>query len=176
MSVRKPGAAIAFALLATAACSKPQTTRPTPAPAPTPVAAPAPPRETPAQVVEKLRANFRRVQFAFDDAQLTGEGQALLRENARILKENPGVRVTIEGHTDHFGTSEYNLALGQRRAETAYRFLLDLGVPRERLQRTSLGEERPLVGAGDREAVAADRRAEFRVTAGADAATSSSDG
>jgi peptidoglycan-associated lipoprotein len=169
--------AAAVAALAATACSKPQAVKPEAPPPPVVASVQAPaPQEVPAQVVETLRANFRRVQFAFDDARLAGESVAVLRENARLLKEYPSVRVTIEGHTDHYGTTEYNMALGQRRADAVHRFLVELGVPRDRLQRTAYGEERPLVGAGDRDAVAPDRRAEFRVTAGDDVAASSDSG
>ena len=79
-----------------------------------------------------------------------------------MLRNNPGVRVVIEGHCDERGSNEYNMALGQRRANAARDYLLELGVPEETIVRTvSYGEERPLVNRSTEQAWAMNRRSEF---------------
>jgi len=123
--------------------------------------------------METLRVNFLRVHFEFDKAVLTEDARTALAENAEILLAHPDVNVQIEGHADHWGSDIYNLALGQRRGETAKTFLLDLGVSAKQLSVISYGEERPLVGDGDRDKEAPNRRAEFVVTAGSEKADSS---
>lgn len=163
----------AFAL-ATSACSKPEV-KPTPT---QPTALPrmevvAPPESAPAAVVEQIRQNFRKVLFDFDQAQPTRGSLQYLEENATLLRRHPGVRVQLEGHTDHFGTTEYNMALGERRATTVRRYLQDRGVPAAQLGYVSFGKERPIVGNGGKDAVAPDRRVEFRVVSGDDDVESS---
>ncbi len=123
--------------------------------------------------METLRVNFLRVHFEFDKAVLTEDARTALAVNAEILLAHPDVNVQIEGHADHWGSDIYNLALGQRRGETAKTFLLDLGVSAKQLSVISYGEERPLVGDGDRDKEAPNRRAEFVVTAGSEKADSS---
>jgi peptidoglycan-associated lipoprotein len=120
-----------------------------------------------------LRANFLRVHFEFDAAVLTEDARTALRENAGILLQHKDVKVQIEGHADHWGSDIYNLALGQRRGETVRSYLLNYGVSNAQLTVISYGEERPLVGDGDRLSEAPNRRAEFIVTNGADKAKSS---
>lgn len=104
-----------------------------------------------------------RIYFAFDDATLTAEAQRILRRKAEFLRGNPGVRVRIEGHCDERGTAEYNLALGDRRAESAKSFLVRLGIDPARLSTISYGEERPLDPGSNEAAWARNRRAEFRL-------------
>ncbi len=120
-----------------------------------------------------LRANFQRVHFDFDAAQLDEPSRDLLAQNAEILIRNRAVTVRIEGHADHYGSDEYNLALGQRRAEAVRSYLTALGVPEDRLTLISYGELRPLVGDGDRSTQQPNRRAEFVVIDGSDVALSS---
>lgn len=103
-----------------------------------------------------------RIQFEFDQSSITDEAAQTLRQKAQVLRDNPGLRIAIEGHCDERGSNEYNMALGQRRAESAEEYLLDLGVPEEAIVRTvSYGEERPLVDRSDEDAWAMNRRAEF---------------
>lgn len=123
--------------------------------------------------METLRANFLRVHFEFDKAVLTEDARTALAENAELLLAHPDVSVQIEGHADHWGSDIYNLALGQRRGDAVKTFLLDLGVSGQQLTVISYGEERPLVGDGDRDKEAPNRRAEFVVTAGSEKAASS---
>lgn len=101
------------------------------------------------------------VYFAFDSAVLEPAAQSVLRRKADWLSANGGVTVTIEGHCDERGTNEYNLALGERRAQSAKTFLVDLGISSIRLSTISYGEERPLDMGHSEEAWAKNRRAQF---------------
>ena len=103
------------------------------------------------------------VYFAFDSAALSPMAQATLKRKAMWLNENPGATVTIEGHCDERGTNEYNLALGERRAESARAYLVDLGIASSRLSTISYGEERPLDPRHNEEAWAKNRRAQFKL-------------
>ncbi len=101
--------------------------------------------------------------FDFDKADLKPEAQAVLRKKADWLLKHPEFNVLIEGHCDERGTNEYNLALGERRANSAKMFLIDLGVPEERISTISYGEERPLDPRHCEEAWAKNRRCEFKL-------------
>ena len=91
-----------------------------------------------------------RVYFAFDSAELSPEARATLDKQAEWLKHHPSVRVIIEGHTDERGTREYNLALGERRANAVKNYLVALGIAPERIETISYGKERPAVlGTGE---------------------------
>ena len=113
--------------------------------------------------IQRARELFENedVMFEFDSASLTVEAQEILRAKAEWLRDNPGVRVIIEGHCDERGTNEYNLALGDRRAYSAKAFLTDLGIDDARLTTISYGEERPIVSGSTEEAWAKNRRAHF---------------
>lgn len=82
--------------------------------------------------------------FEFDRYDLKPGARSTLRENAGWLKNNPSVRIEIEGHCDERGTNEYNLALGAKRAQSAKDYLVTLGIPAERLSTISYGEEIPV--------------------------------
>jgi peptidoglycan-associated lipoprotein len=101
------------------------------------------------------------VHFAFDKYNLDAEAQSVLRRKARFLQDNPDIYITIEGHCDERGTNEYNLALGDRRAESTRSFLLDMGIEAYRISTVSYGEERPLCDERDEECWAQNRRAAF---------------
>lgn len=107
-----------------------------------------------------------RVYFDFDESTIRPEAEALLEEKAAILQASPQVQIRIEGHADERGSTEYNLALGNRRAEAVREFLTDFGISDDRFETTSFGEGRPLRTGSDEEAWAANRRAEFVITAG----------
>lgn len=111
-----------------------------------------------------FRVVFRDIHFAFDRYDLTNEAKAQLQEAVNALKANPGVQLIIEGHADERGTVEYNLALGEKRAEATREYLINLGVTRERLSSISYGEERPLDPGHDERAWALNRRAHFVLT------------
>ncbi len=103
------------------------------------------------------------VHFAFDKYNLDGQAQSVLRRKARFLQDNPDIYITIEGHCDDRGTNEYNLALGDRRAESTRSFLLDMGVESYRISTVSYGEERPLCDERDEECWSTNRRAAFNI-------------
>lgn len=100
-----------------------------------------------------------RIFFAFDSAEITPEAQLILQRQAEWLKRYPNVTATIEGHTDDRGTREYNLALGERRAQAARNVLVALGISPSRLSTISYGKERPAVPGSTEEAYAQNRRA-----------------
>jgi len=103
------------------------------------------------------------IYFEFDKSTLTPAAQDNLLRKAEWLRENPYATVTIEGHCDERGTNEYNLALGDRRAESAKAFLIDLGIDPARLTTISYGEERPVDPRRNEEAWAKNRRDHFVV-------------
>ncbi|MFO7652290.1 MAG: peptidoglycan-associated lipoprotein Pal [Candidatus Krumholzibacteriia bacterium] len=98
--------------------------------------------------------------FAFDSSSLTAEAMSTLSQNARILRE-VGTTVVVEGHCDERGTVEYNLALGERRANSVRDYLVSLGVPGGQLRTVSYGESRPFAAGHDETAWALNRRAHF---------------
>jgi peptidoglycan-associated lipoprotein len=114
---------------------------------------------------EAVRLQFvsQNVHFGFDDASLTTEARGVLMEKAAWLRANPGVIVTIEGHCDDRGTAEYNIALGQRRAQSIKNFLVNAGIDASRLRMVSYGEERPIDPGKTEEAYARNRRGQFRI-------------
>jgi peptidoglycan-associated lipoprotein len=106
------------------------------------------------------------VHFDYDESEIKPEAERVLRDKVDILRANPAVRLRIEGHADERGSTEYNLALGSRRAQTVKEFFTGFGLDAGRFETTSLGEERPLVARSDEDAWAQNRRAEFVITAG----------
>ena len=100
-----------------------------------------------------------RVFFAFDRSDITPEAQEILARQADWLRRYPNVTVTIEGHCDERGTREYNLALGERRAQAAKNVLVASGIPASRISTISYGKERPAVVGSSEEAYAQNRRA-----------------
>ena len=101
------------------------------------------------------------IHFEFDKSRLLPEAKAILRVKAEWLKANPEAQAIIEGHCDERGTNEYNLALGDRRAQSAKTYLVDLGIAPERLTCISYGEERPLDPGHNEAAWAKNRRDQF---------------
>jgi len=99
------------------------------------------------------------VHFATDSSDIDSEAQSILTKQAAWLAKFPNVRVTIEGHCDERGTREYNLALGDRRANSAKNFLVNAGVNAARISVISYGKERPIATGSDEEAWAQNRRA-----------------
>ena len=176
---------LATAGLAAACGGKPAPEQP--APEPTPAAAPTP---TPAPVedsAERDRLERERlareaaelaravaadlaamINFEYDQATVRSTDQATLDRKASILGANPNVRIQISGHADERGSDEYNLALGNRRAAAAKRYLENKGIDGSRMEVVSYGEERPLAQGSDEAAYAQNRRDEFAVTAGGD--------
>ena len=105
------------------------------------------------------KAGSDTVYFGTDEYSLDRAAQATLAAQARWMLENPNVRASIEGHADERGTREYNMALGERRANAARDFLAAQGVPPHRLLVTSWGKERPVAIGSNEEAWAQNRRA-----------------
>jgi peptidoglycan-associated lipoprotein len=101
---------------------------------------------------------FGIVYFDFDRSEIKPEFIATIQKNARLLRENPDMKVVIEGHCDERGTTEYNLALGERRATAVQKALIANGVSPEQLQTVSFGEERPVDMGHNEEAWAKNRR------------------
>ena len=99
-----------------------------------------------------------RVFFAYDRSDISPEAQQILERQAQWLKRYPNVSVTIEGHTDERGTREYNLALGERRAQAVKNVLTALGIPASRMSTISYGKERPEVPHSDEQSYAQNRR------------------
>ena len=102
------------------------------------------------------------VHFAYDSSALDAEAQAVLKSKAEFMRSTSGT-VTIEGHCDERGTSEYNMALGERRAQSAKKFLMNLGIAGSRMNTVSYGKERPLDPGHDESAWAKNRRAHFEL-------------
>ncbi len=106
------------------------------------------------------------VQFDYDEAVITAAAERLLRAKLPILRNSPTLRLRLEGHADERGSTAYNLALGNRRAESAREFLSGFGISGDRLTTTSFGEERPAVNRSDEAAWAQNRRVVFVITGG----------
>lgn len=96
--------------------------------------------------------------FEFDQSTLTEESRRLLQKKAAFLQKHPEVNITIEGHCDQRGSSDYNLGLGQRRADAIKNYLQDLGIAGNRLATVSYGKEQPLDDAMTEAAFARNRR------------------
>jgi len=102
------------------------------------------------------------VYFDFDKSTIRDDSKAVLARNAEWLRTNPQVRVQVEGHADERGTEEYNLALGERRAEAVKSYLTSLGIESNRLHTISYGEERPVDPGHGETAWSKNRRSEFK--------------
>ena len=101
------------------------------------------------------------IHFAFDSSVLSDQAQQILISKADYLLTNSGVKITGEGHCDERGTDAYNIALGERRAESVKKFLVDLGISANRLNTISYGEERPIAIDQNEASWAKNRRAQF---------------
>ncbi len=112
-------------------------------------------------VMNRERFINQDIFFEFDSSVLSAEAQAILKAKAEWMARNTHLSIIIEGHCDNRGTTEYNLALGERRAEGVKRFMQDLGVSEDRARTISFGEERPLALGNDEDAWAKNRRAHF---------------
>ena len=101
------------------------------------------------------------IYFDFDKSNIRPDQRGRLERDADYLKQNPGVKVRIEGNTDERGTNEYNMALGERRAISAEKYLVNLGVHADRMHTISYGEEKPLLYGHDEYSWAQNRRDDF---------------
>ena len=155
---------VSSAALALSACSKkaPEVLPPPPAdttpPAPTPTPTPSGP--TPGSQADFIASvSSDKIFFDTDKSDIDDEDRTVLRSQAEWLLRYPQKRVTVEGHCDERGTREYNLALGERRANAAKNYLAALGVDPSRITTISYGKERPAALGSDEAAWAQNRRA-----------------
>ena len=176
---------LATAGLAAACGGKPAPEQPAPEPTAAPAPAPTPvPTDESAERARLDRERLAReaaerskavaadlaamINFEYDQAAVRSSDQGTLDRKAAVLAANPNVRLQISGHADERGSDEYNLALGNRRAAAAKRYLENKGIDASRMEVVSYGEERPLNPGHDEAAYAQNRRDEFQVTAGGD--------
>jgi peptidoglycan-associated lipoprotein len=181
--IARSSALLAFAFITTSACHKKKPVAAAPAPAPTPTAsAPSTPattddsaerdrlererRERERKLAEMRATMTSPIYFGFDRSDLTAEARTNLEAKFAIMNANPGMRIIIEGHTDELGSDEYNLALGQRRAAAAKRFLVQREVDADRIEIASFGEERGTCQDATDACREKNRRDEFRIVAG----------
>jgi peptidoglycan-associated lipoprotein len=115
-----------------------------------------------AAVAEMMR-NFQRVHFGFDSAVLSESTRDALAANVDIMRQFDEIELEVQGHCDEQGSTEYNLALGERRADAIRKYMTLAGVDAKRISTISYGEEKPLFEGSSEDAYRANRRAEFRV-------------
>ncbi|PLX51484.1 MAG: peptidoglycan-associated lipoprotein [Desulfobulbaceae bacterium] len=101
------------------------------------------------------------IYFDFDKSNIRADQRERIEANAEFMKNNSDLKITIEGNCDERGTNEYNIALGERRAQSAKKYLINLGVPADNLYTVSYGEERPLLYGHDEYSWAQNRRDDF---------------
>ena len=114
-----------------------------------------------AAAAEKEQTTFEDIYFVFDKSTIEPEAREILKRLAGLLGSNKNYSLVVEGHCDERGTVEYNLALGQRRADAAMKYLVDLGLDKESIKTITYGKECPLDPGHDEEAWAKNRRAHF---------------
>jgi peptidoglycan-associated lipoprotein len=164
-------AAGAILVAALSACAneatKPEAAAPSPASA-LPVAPPAPKAQasgtqnvSATQLAPLPGTDQRSVYYDFDSFALKGQFKPIVEANATYLKEHPSANVRIEGNCDERGSREYNLALGQRRAEAVRSMLKLTGVPERQVEAVSFGEEKPKAAGHDEQAWSQNRRSDF---------------
>ncbi|MFQ5777465.1 MAG: peptidoglycan-associated lipoprotein Pal [Terriglobia bacterium] len=124
---------------------------------------PPPPPVTRLSVEEAFRQRARDAFFDFDKADIRPDGRVALTQTAEFLREYREARVLIEGHCDERGSTEYNLGLGDRRANAAREFLLSLGIAANRVEVVSYGKERPFCFDSNEECWQSNRRSHFRL-------------
>ncbi|WP_082922149.1 peptidoglycan-associated lipoprotein Pal [Croceicoccus mobilis] len=156
---------MAASTLALGACkSTPDELPPEPTSTPTPAPTPAPSGPVPGSQEDFIASvSSDRVYFDTDEYSIDSADMAILQSQAQWLMQYPNKQVTIEGHADERGTREYNLALGERRANAAKNYLVGLGIPAGRISVVSYGKERP-VALGSNEAAWAQNRRAVTVT------------
>jgi peptidoglycan-associated lipoprotein len=146
----------------------PQPPPPPPSPAPTPAATPPSEEEVfKNKTLEQLNAEkpLGDVFFALDSTELTAEARGALAKDVTWMKKWTSTKVMVEGHADSRGTNEYNLALGERRADAVRNYLVSLGVPTDRMTIVSKGEEQPFCSEESETCWQQNRRGHFIVTA-----------
>jgi len=132
-------------------------------PAPTPRIQ-EPPRKVEEKVTVPASLRFETIYFDFDKSNIRSDQRTAINRNAELMSKYNTIRIRIEGHCDERGTNEYNLALGERRAESAKRYLVDFGISSSKITTISYGEERPVDSGHNETAWAKNRRCEFIIT------------
>lgn len=117
--------------------------------------------DNPATVIGAAENLQAVVYFAFDSSEITAESASVLNQHASLLMANPNAGVLVAGHTDERGSREYNIALGERRAQSVRSYLSAQGIPANNIRVISYGEERPAVNGTTEGAYAQNRRAEL---------------
>jgi peptidoglycan-associated lipoprotein len=178
----KVGSLTVVILAFVVACSSKPTATAPPAPTPAPVSTPTvvtiePPAPTPQPTprmdvdditrksLSEISSYLKPAFFDYDKADIRPDARDVLAANATWLKRYSAVQFTIEGHADERGTAQYNLALGDRRANAAKDYLTSLGVDASRIKTVSYGKERPFAAGHDEDSWQKNRRAHFVVTA-----------
>jgi peptidoglycan-associated lipoprotein len=105
--------------------------------------------------------NQKVVHFAYDDSEISQSDKRVLQVHAKYLLEHPDLQLRVSGHTDSRGSREYNVALGERRAQSVEKFMQVKGVPGQRMVLVSYGKEQPVAQGNDEAAWAQNRRAEL---------------
>lgn len=105
--------------------------------------------------------NIQNIYFDYDKSDIRPDAREILKANAEIFNKNGNAAIVVEGHCDERGTAEYNMALGERRAQETKQYLVNLGINASRIETISYGEERPLDNRSIEEAWAQNRRAQF---------------
>ena len=161
-SAAEPGKAPSAPSAAPAAPAAPSAAEPSAPPVPSGSAVNPPPfRPAPVPAIQKDEGSFENIYFDFDQSVIRDDAKPILLVVASYLKNNPKFKLIIEGHCDERGTSEYNMALGQRRADATRAYLVNLGIPASRMTTVSYGKERPMVEGHDETAWSKNRRAVF---------------
>ena len=120
-----------------------------------------PPPPPPPPPVAKAIPMMKKIYFDFDKFNIREDQRPVLEANGKALIENPEYSIMIEGHCDERGTNEYNLALGQKRADSAKNFMIGMGVPASSITTISYGEEKPMDPGHNEDAWSMNRRDEF---------------
>ncbi len=118
----------------------------------------------PAAIAPTAETAVKDIFFEFNKSNISSDAREILKTNADFLLKNGDSKVVIEGHCDERGTAEYNMALGQRRAQETKNYLVNLGIKEPRIKTISYGEERPLDPGHNEDAWTKNRRAHFAIT------------
>jgi peptidoglycan-associated lipoprotein len=142
--------------------------QPTPTPTPAQPAAPAAPSTKPVEEATLKRAieifESTGIYFDFDKSDIKPEAKTVLEKKAEFLRANPSFKVRIEGNCDERGTAEYNMALGERRAKSAAKYLNALGISADRMSTISYGKEKPICQEHNEACWSKNRRDDFKLS------------
>ena len=147
-----------------------QPAAPAPAPAPAPAVDDEAARKAKEQAAKERAAknaaalnalNIQNIYFDYDKSSIRPDAREILKANSEIFMKNKDAKIVVEGYCDERGTAEYNMALGERRAQEAKQYLINLGIDAARMETISYGEEKPLDTRSIEEAWAQNRRVQF---------------